>query len=183
MKSTPKQVWGWLAAGVLALGLNGIYHDGGAAWLQRNAARLMTDVAGRSGEVLALATGRADLFLAKANLAAARNETSTCRVATAIARIQGKLTRSHDRMADFEARSAQEEAAMARVEADRARIEAQVARFSYAHFDPAKMPVICPRVRVEIPQVRIPSVNIPRIRAVRVTGPDVQVDVMGTESI
>ena len=33
MKNT--QAWGWLAAGVLALGLNGMYQDGGAAWAQR----------------------------------------------------------------------------------------------------------------------------------------------------
>ncbi len=33
MKTT--QGWGWLAAGVLALGLNGIYQDGGAAWAHR----------------------------------------------------------------------------------------------------------------------------------------------------
>ena len=33
MKNT--YAWGWLAAGVLALGLNGIYQDGGAAWAHR----------------------------------------------------------------------------------------------------------------------------------------------------
>jgi hypothetical protein len=40
MKTT--QAWGWLAAGVLALGLNGIYHDGGAAWAHRAVGRVLT---------------------------------------------------------------------------------------------------------------------------------------------
>ncbi len=40
MKTT--QGWGWLTAGVLALGLNGIYHDGGAAWAHRIATGLLS---------------------------------------------------------------------------------------------------------------------------------------------
>jgi hypothetical protein len=174
---------GWLAAGVLALGLNGIYHDGGAAWLHRNADQVIAQVADRSGAVLALATGRADLFLAKAHVAAARNETASCRMAAAMARAQSKMERMHDGMADFEAMSAREEAGLARLEADRARIEAQVARVSYAAFDPVKVRVFCPRIQVAIPQVRIPAVNIPRIPAVHVAVPDVHVDVMGSEPI
>jgi hypothetical protein len=35
------QAWGWLAAGVLALGLNGIYQDGGAAWAHRAVTQVM----------------------------------------------------------------------------------------------------------------------------------------------
>jgi hypothetical protein len=170
------QAWGWLVAGVLALGLNGIYHDGGAVWLHRNVDGMIARVADRSGAVLALATGRADLFLTKAKLVAARDETASCRMATAMARMQSKLSRVHGGMADFEAMSAREEAAMARLEANRARMEAQVAtvRFLPVAFGG----VICPRVRVQVPQV-----SIPEIPAVRVTIPDVHVDVMGAEPI
>jgi hypothetical protein len=177
------EAWGWVAAGVLALGLNGIYHDGGAVWLHRNVDRVIARVADRSGAVLALATGRADWLMVKAHLAAARNEAASCRMATAMARAQSKMARTHNRMADFEAMSAREEAGLARLEADRARIEAQTARVSYAAFDPVKVRVFCPRGRVEIPQVRIPAVNIPRIPAVHVAVPDVHVDVMGSEPI
>src|ERR1700686_170340 len=140
------EAWGWLAAGVLALGLNGVYHEGGAAWMHRNVERVIARVADQSGAVLALATGRADWFMAKANLAAARNETGACGMATAMARMQTQMVRAHGGMANFEAMSAREEAAMARVEADRARIEAQVARvrFSQVAFDAGKIPVICP---------------------------------------
>ena len=75
------------------------------------------------------------------------------------------------------------ELAMARMEAEQARMEAEAARFSYADFAPAKIPVICPRVRVEIPQVRVPSVNIPVVRIPRIRAVRVGVDGLGAEPI
>lgn len=176
-KAMKTQAWGWLTAGVLALGLNGIYQDGGAAWMHRNVDAVIANVASKSGAVLALAAGRADLFLAKANQAGVRNENASCRFATAVARVQSKLMRAQDGMADYEAMSAREEAAMARLEAQRARMEA---RFEHVRFSPVAfdgVQVSCPRVRV-----RIPRVNIPNIPAVHVTVPDVA-DVMGTDPI
>jgi hypothetical protein len=174
------QAWGWLAAGVLALGLNGIYQDGGAEWLHRNVDQVIAQIADRSEGVLALAAGRADWFLAKANLAASRNEATSCRVANAVARVQSKMARSQERFADFEVMSAREEAALARLEANRERIEAQVARvqFSPAAFDGVKVQAICPRVRVHVPRVRIP-----RIPAIHIPDSDVHVEAMSTEPI
>ncbi|HWS17055.1 MAG TPA: hypothetical protein VN223_03535 [Candidatus Elarobacter sp.] len=178
MKSTQTQAWGWLAAGVLALGLNGIYQDGGAAWLHRNVDCVMARIADRSGPVVALALGRADWFLATANLAVARNETASCRMSTALTRMHTGMARAQSGFAGLEAMSAREEAAMARVEANRARIEAQTARVRFlpVAFDGVKL--VCPRIRVQVPQV-----SIPEIPAVRVTVPDVHVDVMGAEPI
>ncbi len=66
MKST--QAWGWLAAGVLALGLNGIYQDGGAAWAHRRSDRPDRRSSSRTEAVLALAAGRADWFVAKSEM-------------------------------------------------------------------------------------------------------------------
>jgi hypothetical protein len=154
MKST--QAWGWLAAGVLALGLNGFYQDGGAAWAHRAVNQVIAGVSDRTEGVLALAAGRADWFMAKAEMAAAQDETSSCRFATAVARVQSRIARTHWGMARFEAMSAREEAQMARFEADRARIEAQVARvrFAPASFSPVEIPAICPRVRLSIPRPR-----------------------------
>jgi hypothetical protein len=171
------QAWGWLTAGVLALGLNGIYQDCGAAWLHRNVDCVIARIAQRSGPVLALALGRADLFMAKANLGVARSETASCRMSTAMARMQTELARAQSGFAGFEAMSAREEAAMARVEANRARIEAQTARgrFLPAAFEAGQIPVICPRVRVEIPRVNIPMV--------RISAPGVQVDGLGAGPI
>ena len=180
MKSTRTQAWGWLAAGVLALGLNGIYQDGGAAWIQRNVGQVIARIADRSEGVLALATGRADWFLAKANLLAARNGTASCRMATAMARAQAKMARAESGMASLEAMSARGEAAMARMEANRARIEVRVARvgFSPVDFDAGTIRVRCPRVRVEIPQV-----SIPRIPTVHIPDPEIILGTMGAEPI
>src|ERR1039458_1068039 len=83
MKST--QAWGWLAAGVMALGLNGFYHDGGAAWAHRAVDQGMAGVSERTEGVVALAAGRADWFVAKAQTVAARDETASCRLAEAVA--------------------------------------------------------------------------------------------------
>ena len=124
MKTT--QGWGWLAAGVLALGLNGFYHDGGAAWAHRVADR----VAEQSGALADLASDRGDGFMGKAHLVAARDENASCRLATAVARVRGGMTRNS--MAHFEALSARQEAALARVEESRARVEAQIARVRLA---------------------------------------------------
>ncbi len=174
MKTT--QGWGWLAAGVLALGLNGVYHDGGGAWAQRTVGRIVDEIAAQTGPVLALVVGRADLFMAKTGMVVARDEASSCRLRTAVAQAESRVARTEMGLASFEAMSAREEAALARVEANRARMEAQIerARFVPAAFSVVKVPVFCPRVRVEIPRV-----IVPRIPVVKVPAPVVQVDMLG----
>ena len=164
MKTT--QGWGWLAAGVLALGINGVYHDGGASWARRDLDRAFARIAEQSGEVLALATGRAEWFMAKANLTVARNETASCRVATTVARFQSKMARTQGGFARFDAMSARREAALARVEENRARIEERMARVEAMPiaFHTATISAVCPRVRVKIPRVNIPQVKIPEIQ-------------------
>ena len=153
------QAWGWLAAGVLALGLNGIYQDGGAEWVHRDVDGIIARIADRSEAVLALAAGRADWFAAKVGVLGVRNEAASCRVASAMARFQTQIARTQDGMAEFEAMSARHEAALAQVEANRARIEAQVARvrFSPVAFDAARMPTMCPRVNISRPVMNIPA--------------------------
>jgi hypothetical protein len=167
------QAWAWLTAGVLALGLNGFYHDGGAAWAHRIASR----VAEQSETLTDLASERVDGFVGKASLVAARNETASCQLATAVARFQTKIARRQTRMANFESMSARQEVALARVEEQRARIEEQVARvpLSPVVFNEVEIPVVsCPRVRVNVPHVAVPRVPMVRIPA-RV----VQVDLGG----
>ncbi len=172
MKS--REAWGWLTAGVLALGLNGIYHGGGAAWAHRAFSRVAHQVAARTAPVLALATGRAEWFLAKAGPTVARHEASSCPLATALARLQTKALRAPEGMASLEARAAHQEemnarfqARMVRMAATRARIDARVAAaraqvarlpLTRVDFDPAR--ISCPRVRVNIPRVSIPAVDV-----------------------
>ncbi len=156
MKNT--QAWGWLAAGVLALGLNGIYQDGGAAWARRAVSQVMGDISAKTGGVLALAAGRADWLMAKTEAVRAQDETAPCRWATEVARLQTRLTRtgfvrSQGDMARLEAISAREEARMARLEANRARVEARVeARVSRMRVMPASFnPVGCSRAPADNP--------------------------------
>ena len=55
-----RRAWAWLAAGVLALGLNGFYQDGGAAWAHRAMDGLTVRVAERSLTLLSLASEALD---------------------------------------------------------------------------------------------------------------------------
>jgi len=114
------QAWGWLAAAVLAAGLNSSYHDGGLQW----AHEIVDRVGHNTGAVLALATGRADQFLAEARMLNVGRQRPECPLAAAMADVQNSFDQSQfDR---FEAMSAREQAQLVRIEANRARIETLV---------------------------------------------------------
>jgi hypothetical protein len=168
--------WGWLAAAVLAAGLNASYHDGGLEWAHRIADR----VGNRSAAVLALASGRADQFLAEAQVIKARHEAPSCPFAATMARVEARMVEAkvvqariaRSQVERFDAMSAREEAELAKLEANRARIEAQTARFRIpaAAFTPVLLRVsgasICPRVRVNVPQ--IPAMKLPPLPAIHI---------------
>ena len=180
MKTT--QGWGWLAAGVLALGLNGIYQDGGAAWAHWNVDGVVARIVNQSEAVIALASGHADRFVANASLAA-QDETASCRLVTAMTRVQTRIARTQNGMARFETMSARQEAALARVGANRARIEGRLARVRLAPvaFDSVTIPdVACPRVRIS---VNGPRVIVPKMPTVRVPAPLVEVEMKGAGPI
>ncbi len=180
MKTT--QGLGWLAAGVVALGLNGFYHDGGLELAHRVADRLSA----QSEAVVAMASERADYLLARAEMVSARGESQSCRLNSAVERLQARFAGTESKVADletaradrefarFEAMSDRQKAQMERLEANRARIEAQAAHFRFAAFAPVvkvpKIVEVCPRVRVFVPQPNI-QVSIPSIHLVSGTGP------------
>jgi hypothetical protein len=156
------QAMGWLAAAVLAAGLNANYHQGGMPWAHRIANRVVHN----SEAVLALATGHADQFLAEAQVVNAQDEVSSCRLQSALARVQSRIARSEARFDRFDDRmQAREESQAARIEAQRARIEAQIAKIRIPAV--AMNPVVvrtprvdvCPRIHVSVP--RIPAIRIP----------------------
>jgi hypothetical protein len=158
------QAWGWLAAAVLAAGLNSSYHEGGMQW----AHEIVDRVGHNTGAVLALATGRADQFMAEARMLNVEHHESQCPLSAAIAHVESSFDQSHSEFDRFEAMSAREQARLARLEANRTRIEAQVqaklarVRLVEANFNPVvvKVPEItCPRVRVNIPS--IPRIKVP----------------------
>jgi ABC-type molybdate transport system ATPase subunit len=159
------QAWGWLAAGVLAAGLNASYYDGGLQWVHRIADRVEQNAT----TVAALASGRADQFLSEARILTARTQTASCPLSTAMALVQSKIARSE---AGFEVMSAREEAQLARFEASRARIEAQTARIRIpaAAFNPVVVRMtgtsVCPRIRVNVP--RMPAIKMPPIPEIHI---------------
>jgi len=161
------QAWGWLAAAVMAAGLNASYHDGGLRW----AHEIANQVKHNTNAVLALATGRADQFVTEANLVAAAKQSSPCPLAAALAEARMVAVPTHVELRRFEVMSAREQARLARLEADRARIEARVAQLHIpaVAFNPVVVQaprLVCPRVRVSMP--RIPAVNIPAMPVVHV---------------
>lgn len=153
------QAWGWLAAGVLAAGLNATYHDGGLQRVHQIANR----VENHTAAVVAYASGRADQFLAETRLLTTRDETVAC----PLTRVRSMIAQSPE---VFDVMSAREEGQSARFEANRARMEARIAART-AHFRIAPVafaqvalraipaPVVCPRIRVNIP--RLPMIKMP----------------------
>lgn len=174
MKTT--QAWVWLAAGVLALGLNGFYLDGGAAWAHRIVDRAVEQAADRSLGLVDLARERVDRFVETANVAAVRDETASCPLAGAMARFRAGIARGQSGVAHFEAMSAREEAARARVQAKQARVEARLARVRMVPvaFNAIEIPVVCPRVRVNVPRV-----SVPRLPVVKIPAPVVHLEAGG----
>ena len=159
------QAWGWLAAAVLAAGLNASYHDGGLQW-----AHQFVGLVGHStNAVLALATGDAQQFLTEARVIEVHRQKSQCPLQAAVAELQNDVQSivvpADSEMARFEAMSAREQAQLARLEANRARIEAEVARLRIpaVAFNQVVVRVpnvsVCPRVRVNIP--RMPRIRVP----------------------
>ena len=135
-------------------------------------------VAHNTRAVLALATGRADQFMAEARMLNVERHASQCPLTAAMAQVQSAVDQSQSEFDGFQAMSDREQAKLARLEANRARIEAQVqaklahVRFVEANFNPVvvKVPEItCPRVRV----------NIPRMPRIKVPAPTVRVEYSG----
>jgi hypothetical protein len=148
----PTQAWGWLAAGMLAAGINAAYHDGGLQWAHRIADRAQHI----SEAVVALASGRADQFLAEAKTLSARNDDQVMAFSdTVVATADHEMARAEAAYVRAEARA---EAHCVRMQAERARMEAR----TEAH----RALVRIPDVRVETAMIQIPGVpaiSIPRV--------------------
>jgi hypothetical protein len=156
------QAWGWLVAGVLAAGLNANYYDGGFQW----AHRLTDRVEQNADAVLALASGQADQFLTEARMLSARNHSGSCPLSATLARVQTRIGRAQAGFDRLEAMSDTQEAQVEKFEANRDRMKARImvnpvhVRVAMAAFAPVVLrsipsPAVCPRARVNIPQVHM----------------------------
>lgn len=172
---------GWLAAGVLAAGLNASYHNGGLEW----AHRVVNRVQDRAEMVLALATGDLNQFVAhahmtegrftEARLARVREENSPCRLSLALAQVQHAIPDAALTVAQFDRMSAREQAQLDRLSARRVRMQNQLSRIEIpaVAFRPVMVKVssevqACPRVRVNIPRIVVPHITVPAMPQVHV---------------
>ncbi|HUA14547.1 MAG TPA: hypothetical protein VMG31_04560 [Verrucomicrobiae bacterium] len=160
------KAWGWLIAGVAALGLNGFYQDGGMSWAHRIADRIES----RTETIVALASGKTGQFVSEAELVTSPDETASCRMATALAEAQTRIARSATGLARVEQLSAREEAQVARIEARRAQIEAEVASRRVC----IRVPSVSVRPAV-LTEVQVPQINIPKIQVPEVTVPEISI--------
>ena len=159
---------------MLAAGLNATYHDGGLEWVHRASDR----VAYRATAVLALASGRAEQFLTEAQLLNSQDQDASNPVNAMLAQVQARV--GEEALANAEAKvarcqaqselvevlSAREEAQLARIEVNPEKIEARVAARVHVRVPAAvvvpvtvKVPAVCPRVRVTVPEM--PRINVP----------------------
>jgi hypothetical protein len=171
------QAWGWLAAGVVALGLNGFYQDGGWQWAHQIVDRVSRD----SSAVIALATGRADRFLAEASVVSAQREATACPWSIEKLRIQTKMPEFGKGFDRFQVMSARQQEQFARMEAARARMEAKMARLRIpaVTVNSVELPSLqslplagCTRMRVSVP--RLPKIRVPAPPVIHIgpLGPD-----------
>ena len=174
MKTT--QTWGWLAAGVLAAGLNAAYHDGGLEWARRAVDRVVE----RSQVVMALATGRADRLLAEVRVLTAEDEAASDRANAVLTRAQQNVDEQvmDKALANMQARVDREVARcqarrdviaarrQARLDLMQAHMNERLAlrtarlNMAVAAVDRAQA---CERVRVRVP--RLPVIKIPTVPA------------------
>jgi len=185
LKAMKTKAWGWLTAAVLAAVLNSSYHNGGLQWAHEIAER----VEHNTGAVLALATGRADQFLAEARMlnadraiaSAMNSEAPRCPFAVTASDLQNSFDQSQDQFQfkfdRFQALSDREQARLERLAAKRVRIENQVRaklaqlRIPEVNFAPVvvRVPELhapeidCPRVRVNVermPRIKVPAAEV-----------------------
>jgi len=156
------KAFGWLAAGVLAAGLNSSYHNGGLEWAHRIADRVDSN----ASAVLALATGNADRFYNEARLSEVRvarvgeENSSPCRLSLAMARVQHALPLAQVAFAQSEQLTDREQAQLDRLAARRARMQAQLAEIQVPEIEVPEVQI--PEIRV--PAIRIPAIHIPAVR-------------------
>lgn len=160
------QAWGWLAVAVVAAGLNASYHEGGLQWVHE----AVDQVRHNTSAVMALATGRADQFVAEAQLVGVRRDPTPCPFAAAMAEARS-IAPGEFRMDRLDVISARRQAEFVRLQANRAHMEAELAQLHIpaVTFNPVVVDAprvsACPRVRVNLP--RIPAVKMPAIPVVR----------------
>ncbi len=166
MKATNK-AWYWLAAGVLALGLNGYYHDGGLQGLHRLANNVTSTVAETQAEFSQVAmladvamTTHARILCPRAtrNTVVAVNAGMPPQTQARLADVQVRLGTLQ--AARVKARVARLQQIMVQREMQRAEVELQNGRLKVLT-NQGQVQIAWPRVQVNVPQAPVVDISEP----------------------
>jgi hypothetical protein len=165
---TSDKAWYWLAAGVLALGLNGAYQDGEFQWVHR--------LADHSARLMERASEEGLRTLATAEVMVGRNPESLARTEATLQKLQMRIACKRIEMARREVDMAQvhRDLAAARIDQQMAKVQASMDRVRMITIERTNRVRNCPElsrviVMPNIPRVdlsNLPEVNIPEIPAI-----------------
>jgi hypothetical protein len=160
--------WYWLAAGVLALGLNGAYQDGQFGWAH--------SIADRSLEVVERASGRGMGFVTAAEVMLGRNPAAVGQMEAALGRMQGKMACKRVEMAErrIDLARMQSDLAAAQVERQLAKVQMKMDKVRVIAMNRANRARNCSglsRGVVTVPRVELsnlPGVQMPEMPEIQV---------------
>ncbi len=158
---TSDKAWYWLAAGVLALGLNGAYQDGQFGWVH--------GIADRSMETVERASTRGLSFVTPAEVMLGRNSEALGWKEATLQRMQEKFACKRMEMAErqIDMGQMQRDLAMARVDRQMAKVQMKMDKVRVIAMENANSAQRCSgfsRMVVTIPQIEVPNVHIPEIQ-------------------
>jgi len=158
---TSEKAWYWLAAGVLALGLNGAYQDGQFGWVH--------GIADHSTEIVERASMRGLSFVSAAEVMLGRNPNALRWTDAALQKVQGKMACKRIEMAErqIDVGRMQRDLAMARVDRQMARVQMKMDKVRMIAIENGDRAQKCSgfsRMVVTVPQMELPEIEIPEIQ-------------------
>lgn len=166
-----EKAWYWLAAGVLALGLNGAYQDGQFGW-----AHVIAD---RSTEMVERASMRGLALVTATEVMLGRNPEAVGRMEASLGSMQGKLACKRIEMAERRINLArmQRDLAAAHVDRQLARFQMKIDKIRVISIDGANRGQKCSglsRMLVTVPNVEmsnLPDMQIPEMPEIQPPSP------------
>lgn len=154
-----EKAWYWLAAGVLALGLNGAYQDGQFQWAHR--------LVERSNATFERVSAQGCRLLAMAEIMLGSEPAGLDRVHDRMVRAQDRMVAAQDRFNQRQMERMQRQMEMAQM-----KMEQGQEMVSFEQDEPCSH---TPRYTVQVPEVNVPAVNVrafvPNVHVPAVTVP------------
>lgn len=162
-----EKAWYWLAAGVLALGLNGAYQDGQFGWVH--------EMAGRSADVMERASLRGMSFVTAAEMMLGRGPEVAGWSNAAVQRMHEKMACKRMEMAErsIDMAQMQRDLAAARVDRQLARVQVKMDKIRVIAIDRANRAQKCSgisRMVVTVPGVDLS--NLPGPESFEIQAPE-----------